>query len=170
MVKDRESLLPRPGPQSIEGPHLLSFPKIIPEKPGDVFAAHLCFVRSKATQSAPSKYILCSCPGASPAWGLSHCPSSFLSAATTSRVRASPSVLQGLPRFMGIPNFCLVPPRAPRSQPARGVLASQSSGPAGGKGNTHGPSCASAWGGRRLRLLRALAGGSATSPAGNGPG
>lgn len=36
LVKDRESLLPCPAPQSTDVPHLLSFPKVIPEAPGDV--------------------------------------------------------------------------------------------------------------------------------------
>lgn len=79
-------------------------------------------------------------------------------------------VLQGLPQFMGIPDFCLLHPGAPRCQPAPGILPSQSSGLAGEKGNTHGPSCASAWGGGRLRLLQAPGGGAGISPAGNGPG
>lgn len=39
-------LLPSPGPQPMEVPHLLSFPKVIPEEPGVMFCSPLMRIKS----------------------------------------------------------------------------------------------------------------------------
>lgn len=116
---------PIPSPQSLEAPPLLSFPKVIPEEAGDALQLP-CAVSCSGQLALLHVPYTTSCARAvsCPAWGLSPCPSSSLSAATTSQGRANPACASRTsPRFMGTPDFCSLHPGARRCQPSPGAFS-----------------------------------------------
>lgn len=128
---------PIPSPQSLEAPPLLSFPKVIPEEAGDALQLP-CAVSCSGQLALLHVPYTTSCARAvsCPAWGLSPCPSSSLSAATTSQGRANPAC--AFPGF-GNSRFLLAPSGSPQmpTQP-RGIFPWQSSGATAGKGELTG--------------------------------